>query len=134
MEQEKSKELELTLNQRLKQWGAKLKNDVIVMYFALRHPLTPFYTKILVAIIVGYALSPIDLIPDFIPVLGYLDDAILLPLGISLVIRLIPSRVLGVCREEAKNNPPAMKPKMWVAYGIVLLWLIALYAMYDWIK
>ncbi|MBC8051661.1 MAG: DUF1232 domain-containing protein [Sphingobacteriaceae bacterium] len=135
MEQEKSKEQELTLNQWLKQWARKIKRDIITMYFALKHPQTPLYAKIFAAIIVGYALSPIDLIPDFIPVLGYLDDVILLPLGIALAIRLIPTSVLDSCREEATNNPPAMKPKIWVAaYVIVMLWLTVLYALYEWIK
>ena len=134
MEQEKSKEQDLSLNQRLKQWARKLKSDVIAMYFVLKHPQTPLYAKIFVAIIVGYALSPIDLIPDFIPVIGYLDDVILLPLGIVLAIRLIPASVLDACREEAKNNPPTMKPEIWVAaYVIVMLWLAILYALYEWL-
>ncbi|SMC93223.1 YkvA family protein [Sporomusa malonica] len=133
MEEEKSREQ--VLNQRLKQWARKLKSDVIAMYFALKHPQTPLYAKIFAAIIVGYALSPIDLIPDFIPVLGYLDEVILLPLGIALAIRLMPTSVLDACREEAKKNPPTIKPKMWLAtYIIVMLWLLVLYALYDWIK
>jgi len=90
------------------------------MYFALRHPLTPLYAKIFVAIIVGYALSPIDLIPDFVPVLGYLDDVILLPLGIALAVKLIPEDVLTACRKEAQNNPPAMKPKIWMRHTLLL--------------
>ncbi|MDN5361405.1 MAG: hypothetical protein PWP70_452 [Moorella sp. (in: firmicutes)] len=135
MEQEKIKEQELTLNQRLKQWARKLKSDVVALHFALKHPQTPLYAKIFAAIIVGYALSPIDLIPDFVPVLGYLDDVILLPLGIALAIRLIPTSVLDACREETKNNPPATMPKIWVtAYIIVILWLIVLYILYEWIK
>jgi len=102
------------------------------MYFALKHPLTPLYTKILTAIIVGYALSPIDLIPDFVPILGYLDDMILLPLGIALVIRLIPTEVLEVCREKARNNPPTTQPKIWVAaYFILLIWLIVIFLLFK---
>ena len=128
------KEHELTLKKRLKKWALKLKSDVIAMYFALKHPFTPLYAKIFIAIIVGYALSPIDLIPDFVPVLGYLDDMILLPLGIALVIRLIPTGVLEVCREKARNNPPIIKPKIWVAaYFIILIWLIVVYSIYNWI-
>lgn len=79
MEQEKPKGQELIFNRQLKQWARKLKSDVIAMYFALKHPETPLYAKVFAAITVGYALSPIDLIPDFVPVLGYLDDVILLP-------------------------------------------------------
>ncbi len=132
MEQEKTRGQELTLNQRLKQWARKLKSDVIAMYFALKHPETPLYAKVFVAIIVGYALSPIDLIPDFVPVLGYIDDVILLPLGIALAINLIPTVVLKACREEAMDNPPAIKPKIWAAaYVIVILWCVVLYALYK---
>lgn len=135
MERGQTKEQELTLNQRLKQWARKIKNDVIAMCFALKHPQTPLHAKIFAAIIVGYALSPIDLIPDFIPVLGYIDDVILLPLGIALAIKMIPIDVFNACREEAKNNPPITKPKIWVAaYVIVILWLVVLYALYEWIR
>lgn len=132
MQQKRFKEQEFTLNQRLKQWARKLKNDVIAMYFAMKHPRTPLYAKVLIAIIVGYALSPIDLIPDFVPVLGYVDDVILLPLCIALVIRIIPTDVLVACREEARNNPPTTKPKVWVAaYVIVMLWIVAFYCLYN---
>lgn len=135
MKDEKTKKQEHTLNQRLQQWARRLKSDVIAMYFALKHPQTPLYAKIFAAIIVGYALSPIDLIPDFIPILGYLDDVILLPIGIAIAIRLIPASVLDACRQEAKNNPPAMKPKNWIAaYVIVMLWIIVLYALFKWLK
>lgn len=128
MEQEEVKKSPLTLNQRLRHWARRLKNEVIAIYFVMKHPETPLYAKIFAAIIVGYALSPIDLIPDFIPVLGYVDDAILLPLGIALVIKMIPANILVACREEAKTNPPAAKPKIWAAaYVIVMLWLVILY-------
>jgi len=127
------REHELTLKKRLKKWALKLKSDVIAMYFALKHPLTPLYAKIFTAIVVGYALSPIDLIPDFVPILGYLDDLIILPLGITIAIRLIPASVLDACREKARNNPPTMKPKIWVAaYFIILIWLIVIYSIYKW--
>jgi uncharacterized membrane protein YkvA (DUF1232 family) len=131
MEQEKTKKSQLTLKQRLKQWAQNLKNEVIAMYFVMKHTKTPLYAKILVAIIVGYALSPIDLIPDFVPILGYVDDVILLPLGIALVIKMIPVNILAACREEANTNPPATKPKTWIAaYVIVMLWLIVLCSLY----
>lgn len=115
MEQAKMKESQLTLNQHLSQWARKLKNEVIAMYFVIKHPETPLYAKVLAAIIVGYALSPIDLIPDFIPILGYVDDVILLPLGIAFVIKMIPGSILDICREKAKTTPPATKPKIWLA-------------------
>lgn len=135
MEQERTKESQLTLNQKLRQWARKLKNEVIAIYFVMKHSETPLYVKILAAIIVGYALSPIDLIPDFVPILGYLDDIILLPLGIALVIKMIPADILEVCREEAKTNPPVTKPKIWgAAYVIVMLWFIIFYSLYEWFK
>ena len=135
VDQENVKESPLTLNQRLRQWARKLQTEVIAMYFVMKHPKTPLYAKVLAAIIVGYALSPIDLIPDFVPILGYLDDVILLPLGIALVIRLIPKNILEACRQEAKINPPATKPTIWVAaYVIVMLWLIVVYSLFAWFK
>lgn len=134
-EQGKRREIKLTLNQRLKEWARKLKGDVIALCFALKRPETPLYAKVVTAIVVGYALSPIDLVPDFVPVLGYLDDVILLPLGIALAIKLIPIDVLTACREEARNNPPALKPKIWAAaVVIVFLWLAIVYAVYAWLK
>lgn len=72
---------ESTIWQTFREWTRNLKRDVIVLYFAIKHPKTPWYAKVVAGIVVGYALSPIDLIPDFIPVLGYLDDAILIPWG-----------------------------------------------------
>ncbi len=81
----------------LKQRARHLKSETLVLWFAARHPGTPWYAKLLVAGIVAYALSPIDLIPDFVPVLGYLDDLILIPLGIVLAIRMIPGPILDEC-------------------------------------
>ncbi len=78
--------------QRLKSWARLLKSDVITLWFACRNPQTPWYAKLFTALIVAYAFSPIDLIPDFIPVLGLLDEMILLPVGIWLALKLIPPR------------------------------------------
>ena len=122
---------ESTIWQTFREWTRNLKRDVIVLYFAIKHPKTPWYAKVVAGIVVGYALSPIDLIPDFIPVLGYLDDAILIPLGIALVITLMPPCVLAECRQEAILNPPTIKPKNWLAaFIIILLWLVAAYGIY----
>ena len=91
---------------------------------AARHPHTPWYAKLFVASVVAYALSPIDLIPDFIPIVGYLDDLILVPLGITLALRMIPASVLAECRtkaQEALNDP---RPTSWTAATvIVVVWL-----------
>ena len=86
----------------LRRRARAIKRDTLALYLAARHPGTPWYAKALAVFIVGYALSPIDLIPDFIPVLGYLDDVILLPIAIVLCIRLIPVHVLDDCRAAAE--------------------------------
>lgn len=84
-----------------KQRARRLKEQTLALYLAARDPRTPWYAKLLLAVVVAYALSPIDLIPDFIPVLGYLDDLLLLPLGIALAIKLVPPPVLAECRARA---------------------------------
>jgi len=123
--------LKLKLGQRLKQGALKLKNEIIAICFVMKHKETPLYIKVLAAVIVGYALSPIDLIPDFIPVLGYLDDVILLPLCIYLLIKIIPAGIMEQCRLEAENGPPSVKPEIWAAACvIVVIWLIVLYGLY----
>ncbi|MDO4483440.1 MAG: YkvA family protein [Clostridia bacterium] len=113
----------MTLKERAKQ----LKTDIPAVYLALRHHSTPLMAKILAAVTVAYALSPIDLIPDFIPVLGYLDDVLLLPAMIALTIRLIPKDVWTACREQAQGMWADGRPKKWYyAIPIVLFWLIIL--------
>ena len=89
--------------EELKQRGRRLKVETYALYLAARHPGTPWYAKLLVAGIVAYAFSPVDLIPDFVPILGYLDDLILIPMGISVAIRLIPQSVLAECRAQAQE-------------------------------
>ena len=94
-------------------WKARarqLKAEVYALYLAYRDPRVPWYAKVLAACVVGYALSPIDLIPDFIPVLGYLDDLVLIPLGIALTLRLIPPEVLDECRARACAELAEGKP------------------------
>src|SRR5512144_3435294 len=88
--------------QTWRQQARRLKVEAYTLYLAYRDPRVPWYARIFAACVVGYAFSPIDLIPDFIPVLGYLDDLLLVPLGIALTIRLIPPDVLSECREQAK--------------------------------
>ncbi|MER8575921.1 YkvA family protein [Mesorhizobium sp. M1338] len=85
----------------LNQWARTIKRDVHALYLAARDPRTPWYAKALAVCVAGYALSPIDLIPDFIPVIGYLDDAILVPLGILAVVKMIPPEVMAEHREAA---------------------------------
>jgi uncharacterized membrane protein YkvA (DUF1232 family) len=105
----------------------KLRSEIYALYLTSKHPRTPWYAKVLAALIIGYALSPIDLIPDFIPVVGYLDDLILVPLGIALLIKIIPGDILEECRAKAEANLSRRKPKSWVAaIIIVLIWLLAI--------
>ena len=112
----------------IKARARKLKTDIPAVLLAMKKKETPFVAKILAGVTVVYALSPIDLIPDFIPVLGYLDDVILLPVLVALTIRLIPPSVLTQCREEAVELWADGKPKKWYyAIPIVLLWLVLLY-------
>jgi len=108
----------------IKSWKEKakqLKTDTYALYLAYKDPRVHWYAKVFIAIIVGYALSPIDLIPDFIPVLGYLDDLIIIPAGISLALKMIPKEVLKECREKAKHEPISSKSKWVVAFIIVLI-------------
>lgn len=109
---------------KLKQRARQLKAETMALYLAVRDPRTPWYTKVLVAGIVAYAFSPIDLIPDFIPILGYLDDLILIPLGVALAIKLIPATVWIECRARAAQTLQNKKPVSRIAGGvIVFIWL-----------
>jgi len=111
---------------QLRLLAQRLKNETVTLYLAARDPRTPWYAKALIACVVTYALSPIDLIPDFIPVLGYLDDLLLLPMGIYLALKLIPAEVLIDARRRAAEAP-AKLPKRWsAALLIIILWLGAL--------
>ena len=110
---------------RLKQKSGQLKVKTYALYLAYKDPRTPFYAKVLAACIVGYAFSPIDLIPDFIPVLGYLDDIILIPLGIALVLKMIPDAVIQECEKKAKATLNQDRPKSRTAAVIIIaIWLL----------
>ena len=118
-------ERRVSLGTRLKQRARALKSETYALYLALRDPRVPLHTKILAAVVVGYAFSPLDLIPDFIPVLGYLDDLILVPAGIALVLKMIPAEVMDDCRARAAAQVPGGKPLTRVAGAIVvLIWLL----------
>lgn len=116
-------------------WARRVKRDGMTLWYAASHPATPWYAKALGLFVVGYALSPIDLIPDFIPVLGYLDDVILLPALIWLTIRLLPPPVVDECRAKAEAwlAEGKAKPKSVIgATVIVVLWIAALAACAWW--
>jgi uncharacterized membrane protein YkvA (DUF1232 family) len=108
-----------------KQRARHLKREVYALYLACKDPRVPWYARVLALCVVGYAFSPIDLIPDFIPILGHIDDLILIPLGIAAVIKLIPPLVLSESRDKAQALLSQHKPTNWVAAGvIVLIWLL----------
>lgn len=107
-----------------KQRARQLKTEVYALYLAYRDPRVPWPARIVAACVVAYAFSPIDLIPDPIPVLGYLDDLVLVPLGIALARRMIPPDVMADCRERARVEI-ANKPVNWVAAGVIIaVWLL----------
>ena len=113
---------------RLRGWARKLKQQTMVLWFCFQHPQTPWLPKWISVFVVAYALSPIDLIPDFIPVLGYLDDVIILPLGIVLAIRLMPAQVLEDCRIKAsewEKNHRKRPVNGFAAVIVVVVWLVA---------
>ncbi|MEO5323275.1 YkvA family protein [Mesorhizobium sp. CC13] len=113
-----------------KRWARLLKRDVVALYLAARSPLTPWYARLAAACVAAYALSPVDLIPDFVPVLGYLDDVLIVPVGIWLVIRMIPAELMAGFRAEAAEV--AAKPRSMAGLAfVVALWLAAL-ALADW--
>lgn len=116
--------------ERLKAWAKALKRDVVALWLAARDPRTPLAAKLVAALVAAYALSPIDLIPDFIPVLGYLDDLLLVPVGIWLAVRLIPLALLREFRAtaQARDRPRSLAGAgvvgvVWLAVGAVLVWL-----------
>ena len=110
----------------------KLKQHTLTVYFAARDPRTPFLVRVLAILVAAYALSPIDLIPDFIPVIGFLDDLLLVPLGLALVIRLTPAEVMESARVQAQQA--AIKP---VSHGaaaiIVFVWLVFFWFFARWV-
>ena len=110
---------------RWRQWARQLKTETFALYLAYKDPRVPWYARLLAVVVVGYAFSPIDLIPDFIPVLGYLDDLVLIPLGVILVIKLIPSDVLSECRQQARATMAQNKPiHRTAAVVIVTIWIV----------
>ena len=108
--------------ERIRLWAAALRRDVAALILAVRDPRTPLTARIIAALVVAYALSPIDLIPDFVPVLGYLDDLIIVPLGLALVLRLIPAALMAEYRVSAMQQPVSRLG--WIGLVIVLmLWI-----------
>lgn len=116
----------------LKERAKKLKTDIPAVFIALKHPKTPWFAKVIAGVTMIYALSPIDLIPDFIPILGYLDDLILLPFLVTLVVKLIPDDIFLQCQQQAEGLCQDGKPKTWYyAIPILLIWVILIYLLVN---
>ena len=118
--------------ERTKQWARRIKRDVVALWIAARDPRTPVAAKVIAGAVAAYALSPVDLIPDFIPVLGYLDDLLIVPLGIMLAVSMIPGELMGEFRAAAaaREERPASRAGLlaiiaiWVACVVIAGWLI----------
>jgi uncharacterized membrane protein YkvA (DUF1232 family) len=118
----------------LRAWAKALKRDVITLWFALKHPLTPWHARAFAAVLTAYALSPIDLIPDFIPILGYFDDLIIVPVGVWLLLRMVPTQVLTDSKDQADEwfRQGKTKPmSFWGLIIILLIWFFAAWATYK---
>jgi len=121
----------MTFLTRAKDWARRIKRDVVAVWFAARDPKAPVVARILAVVVAAYALSPIDLIPDFLPVLGYLDDLLIVPLGLMLVLRLLPPEVLVASR--AKANALLARPRSYAGAGLVICaWLLCGVAIGYW--
>jgi len=115
-----------------KKWAASFKNNIYALYLASRDDRVPIPAKIIIGLVVAYAVSPIDLIPDFIPFIGYLDDLLLLPLGIWLAIRLVPQEVCQECQALAVKRVAEMPRNYLAAAVIVIIWLLAIAGFMLW--
>jgi uncharacterized membrane protein YkvA (DUF1232 family) len=120
----------MLLLEKISAWARRIKRDAVTLWFAYRHPMTPLLAKLICVFVVAYALSPIDLIPDFIPVLGYIDDVLLLPGLIWLAIKLVPPSVLQECRTQGDEwmAREGRKPRHY--WGVVLI--VAIWAGFAW--
>lgn len=114
----------------LRQWARTVKRDVVALWLAARDPRVPWYAKAVAGAVAAYALSPIDLIPDFIPVLGYLDDLIIVPLGIMLAVKLVPPALIAEFRAEADHR---QKPTSRAGLVLIVLTWIAVAALFAWL-
>ena len=120
--------------QKWKQKARALKQELHALYLACKDKRTPWYAKALGVCVIGYALSPIDLIPDPIPILGYADDFILLPLGIAAVRKMIPPAILAECRIKAREASTKPKRRNWIAAGVIIvIWIVLIVLAFIWL-
>lgn len=122
---------ELKLLKKMKAWSKNLKKQVFILYFAYKDDRVPLYAKLFAICVVAYAFSPIDLIPDFIPILGFIDDLIIVPLGVMLALKMIPELAIKDCEEKANELMKKGKPKNWIVgsliilfWSLILIWII----------
>jgi uncharacterized membrane protein YkvA (DUF1232 family) len=120
--------------QQFKDRARALQTETVAIYLAALDPRTPWYVKGLLLLIVAYAFSPIDLIPDFIPVLGYLDDLLIIPAGITLALRMIPAEVMADARTAAQTRRPRGRIRLLGAGIIVVIWILAIILVISWIR
>jgi uncharacterized membrane protein YkvA (DUF1232 family) len=117
-----------------KEKAAQLKEQTLALYYAAQDSRVPWYAKAWMILVVAYAFSPIDLIPDFIPVIGYLDDLIIVPLGVYLAIRMVPPQVMQECRAKASESLSQGKPQYrWMAVLIIAVWIIVILLFFLWL-
>lgn len=115
---------------RIRNWKARageLKREAYALYLCTRHTGTPLYAKAFALLIIAYAMSPVDLIPDFIPVIGYLDELVLIPLGIALLLKMMPKDVLEECRLKARSLPASKPLRLFGLTMIICIWITAIY-------
>lgn len=125
------KQVDHSMPANLRNWARVIKRDIHALYLASRDPRVPWYAKAMALVVAGYALSPIDLIPDFIPVLGYLDDVIILPLGVLLVIKMIPPEIMAEHRDLAAAAQE--RPVTWTAALVIAsIWMVSI-ALVGWL-
>jgi uncharacterized membrane protein YkvA (DUF1232 family) len=122
------------MNDRLRRWARTVKRDVHALYFAAGDPRVPWYAKVAAVAVAAYALSPIDLIPDFVPVIGYLDDLVIVPAGILLAVKLVPSELMNEFRAAATTGDGGRALGRRAAAIIVLLWIVGVLASVLWVR
>lgn len=116
----------------VKHWARALKRDVFALWLAARDARTPWLAKVVAGFVAAYAFSPIDLIPDFIPILGYLDDFLIVPIGIAIAVRLVPTPLMVEFRAQALARAP--RPRSFIAAGLIIfVWFVAMAAVGFWI-
>ncbi len=118
--------------EKLRNWASKLKHNLIALYLVYKDKRLSWWVRIFTLCVVGYAFSPIDIIPDFIPIIGYLDDLILVPVGIYFALKMIPKEIFQECLDKAKSMDKSDVPRNWVAgLFVITVWVFVLLEVYS---